>query len=245
MSNKTIENFKIKEDLIYKTIISNTIFFQDLPFGKKNILNLFETLSFNDEKISSELLKDNYLNQHLNNVLSRLALNNELLRIQKGLYSFSSNLIDFKISLENDFYNLLIKDIVAEKKLLNSEAIILEKNIFVPEYLVNEKLHLQEKEIFFKKFRQYKIIQCQIKDSENVKLYSLAKFYNSKSSNKKDYIKNSYSLLESGLEKFQDKKNNVFNRLLKDSKKNQKDFNFENVSNFIKELKKEIEINAK
>ena len=239
-----IEVYKQKEQLVYDIIISHKKIFHDLPFNKENVLNLFEALSVNDKKISLEITTDKYFNQHLNNALSKLVLNHELLRIQKGLYSFSYKIIDFKISLEQELSHLLIKDIITENKLLNTEAVILPTNIFVPEYLINEALTLEEKEIFFKKFRQYKIIKIPHQENDFVDLYSLAKFYNIKKSNKKEYIKNSYALLKTYLNNLQEQKNVVFENLLKYSKKNKKDFNFVSVSDFVKKLNKEMQLNA-
>jgi hypothetical protein len=238
--NNIKEQFIYKEDVIYKIILDRKLFFRDLPFNKENILNLFNTLSLDNHNLSSNIMDDEYFGQHLNNVLSKLVANNELLRIQKGLYSFSTKLIDFKISLEEEYSNLLIKDVIAENKLLHSEAVILEKNIFIPEYLINKYLHVQEREIFFKKFRQYKMIKTPFKEDGHVELYSLAKFYNRKKHNKTEYIKHSYVLLQSYLHKIANHPTNPFDDLLKYSKKNKQDFNFGHVSDFIKNLKKEM-----
>jgi hypothetical protein len=243
--NTNIEKFKFNQDLIYKKINScKQTYFRDRPFDKAYVENLFNTLNTEDKSTYSEIISDKYFNQYLNNVLSKLVLNNELLRIKKGLYSFSSKLIDFKMSLEKKLSKLLIKDIISENKLLNSEAVILEKNIFVPEYLVKKNLDDNEKEIFFKKFNQYKII----KTPSNVKyieLYSLAKFYNSKNNNKKEYIKDSCSFLLNNLNEFKDKNTFLLDDLLKHSKKNKRDFNFTHVSDFVKNLKKEIKLSGK
>ncbi|MDK2819445.1 MAG: hypothetical protein KFW07_01270, partial [Mycoplasmataceae bacterium] len=146
---------------------------------------------------------------------------------------------------EKELSNRLIKDLVANKELKSSEAVILEKNIFVPNLLIKDKLSKEEQEIFFKKFKQYKLIKMSSKTNaiDNIELISLTKFYNKKNSSK-NYINISYSLLESYFNNIKDEIDEVFNNLLKYTRSN-KNFNYSSVNDFVLKLKKEIQINAR
>lgn len=245
MENSMMETFSNKEKFINEIIINHKNNFKTSIFGKEDVLQLLETLSVKDKYILNNIINDKCLGQYINNVLSKMYLNNGIFRIQRGMYSFSSNLIDFKISLEKELSNSLIKDLVNKKELEGSEAVILEKNIFIPELLVKDKLSKEEIEIFFKKFKQYKLIKTSSKTNtvDSIELISLAKFYNKKNSSK-NYINISYSLLESYFNNVKDKMDEVFTNLLKYTRKN-KNFNHSSVNEFVSKLKKEIKINAR
>ncbi|MDK2819994.1 MAG: hypothetical protein KFW07_04100 [Mycoplasmataceae bacterium] len=244
MKNNMMKTLSNKENFINKIIIAHKNNLKNSIFGKKDVLQLLETLSVKDEYILNNIINDKCLGQYINNVLSKMYLNNDVFRIQRGIYSFSSNLIDFKISLEKELSNRLIKNLVVNKELENSEAVILEKNIFVPELLTKEKLSKEEREIFFRKFKQYKLIKMSSEKNEvdSIELISLAKFYNKKNSSK-DYLNISYSLLESYFNNVKDKLDEVFANLLKYTRNNEH-FNYSSVNDFVLKLKKEIQINV-
>ena len=245
MKNNVMETFNNKENFINEIIFNHKTNFKSSIFGKKDVLQLLKTLSVKDEYILNNIINDKCLGQYINNVLSKMYLNNDVFRIQRGIYSFSSNLIDFKISLEKELSNSLIKDLVGKKELESSEAVILEKNIFIPDLLVKDKLSKEEREIFLKKFKQYKLIKTSSKTNviDSIELISLTKFYNKKNSSK-NYINISYSLLESYFNNAKDKMDEVFANLLKYTRNN-KNFNHSSVNDFVSKLKKEIQINAR
>ncbi|MGL4343347.1 MAG: hypothetical protein ACRCRZ_02180 [Metamycoplasmataceae bacterium] len=234
MKNKEI--YEKYQNIIYDIIIKNRVYLSKSSFDNKNIEQLIKLLATNGQNDLSELLNDKYLKQNINNVLSKMYLENKLFRIQKGTYSFSSNIIDFKMKLDESLDKFLIKDRVFEKMTINSEASFLDHEVYIPKKIVDDNFIGDEKDkkIFLKKFKQYKIINLPENYYNFIHLISLLKFYRKNNINALEYIKTSKLILKN--ENFNSEE--FLNYILKLNTK--EDFlKYNNVKKFMKALSKE------
>lgn len=138
-------------------------------FNTTKIYGIALTLASQNAAFQS--LDEKLIYYMVNNVLSQLYKEEEIFRLKKGVYTFSNDLVDKKIALDEQGESFqMIYDIARDHLKETANAVPVDRKIFIKQSLIDD-LSEQEKKYFLNLFKQYHMIDDRLTIDNQRELY--------------------------------------------------------------------------
>lgn len=183
-----IKNFELYKDYQSKLVS----FFQHLKNVNnqtKYTFNDFYLLAFSElenKKINKDIIK-----QITRNTLTQMYKDNMIMRIKRGLYSFSFEIIDLKVKIDKQEYEpFVIRDLYFSYLKEKTNAVPIDTKTYL-DYRIFSGMNKNTKKLFLEIFKQYEIINKKL-IFENTLEKTIFQIFNYISKNKVDDEINQY-----------------------------------------------------
>lgn len=148
-------NFELYKD--YQIQLSS--FFNNLKNNSKQVKYTFDDLfllafvELKNKNIGKDIIK-----QITRNTLSQMYKDNMIMRLKRGLYSFSFEIIDLKIKIDKQEYeSLVVRDLYFDYLKEKTNAVPVDNNVYL-DLEIFKDINNEVKKLFLELFSQYKIL---------------------------------------------------------------------------------------